>query len=100
MVERPTTHAKPTLPVRGREAPLLGGLDGLLVQTKHRIERPDDLHVADGAVLVDHTFHEHGALNLRAHRVGGVLRFDLVHHDRKGDPSAAAFVDGAGLRAG
>src|SRR5262245_7975366 len=56
------------------EPPLFRSLDGFLVETERRVERSYDLDAADAAIRQDDALEEHRALDLGAHRVGGVLR--------------------------
>ena len=77
----------------GTEAPLLGGLDGFLVETERAVEPADHLDAADGAIGHHHAFEPHGALHLRTHRIGGVGRLHLAHELRDGD--AVARTEGA-----
>ena len=70
------------------EPPLLGGPDGFLIETKGRVERPDDVDVADRAIREHNAFEQHRALHLGAHRFSGVLRFDFADHARQLDAVA------------
>src|SRR5262245_47402540 len=70
-------------PSTRRKAPLSGRFDRLLIEAERRIERPDDLHVPDRAIRLDDALKEHGALNFRAHRIGGVLRLDFAQDARQ-----------------
>jgi hypothetical protein len=45
--------------------------------------RSNDADLPDGAVLEDHGFEKNDALNLGAHRVGGVVRLDLANEARR-----------------
>jgi len=76
------------------EAPLLGSLDGFLVETESRIKRLRDVHVAHGTVGQHHGIHPHDALNLGPHGLSGVLRLllndDLGQLDTVAGPVHAA----------
>ena len=67
----------------GREAPLLGRLDRFLIEAEDRVERPDDLNVADRAVRPHDALEQDRALDLRAHRVRGVLRLHFAQDARQ-----------------
>src|SRR5688572_29929321 len=60
------------------EAPLTRGFDRFLVEAKGSIQRSNDAHVADGAVWLDDALEEYITLDLRAHRLCGVLGLDLL----------------------
>src|SRR5262245_16865194 len=66
-----------------RKAPLPCSLDGLVVQSKGRIERPDDLNISHRTVRPDRALQQHSALNFGAHRVARVLRLDLAENARE-----------------
>src|SRR6185503_13046041 len=83
----------------GREAPFSCGGDGLLIEAEGRVERTDDLHIADRAVRPDDALEQDRALDLRAHRVGGVLRPLFVQHARKRDAVAGPVDAAAGAAA-
>ena len=69
-------------PLAGREPPLPRGLDGLLIEAEARVERAHDLALAHRAVGCDHAVEHRGPLDLRAHRVGGVLRLHFAQQPR------------------
>src|SRR5207249_4907918 len=78
----------------GDEAPQLCSLDGFLVEAEGGIEGARDVAVGRRAVGADDAVDPGGALNLCAHRVGGVLRLHLFHHTRIGD-AAPELIDAA-----
>src|SRR5580765_1882785 len=67
------------------ESPLSGGLDRFLIEPECRIERLENLHIRHVAVGVDDALDQDGALDLRTHRVRGVIRFHLAQQPRHGD---------------
>ena len=85
------THAR-----AGREAPLSRRVDRFLIQAERRVERSDDLNVADAAVGFHDALEQHRALHLRAHRVGGVLRLHFAKHARQRDAVARTVHAAAG----
>ena len=62
----------------GREPPLAGGLDRFLIEAERGVERADHSDVAHRAVRLHDALEQHGALNLRAHRLRGVLRLHFM----------------------
>src|SRR5206468_5425285 len=80
----------------GREAPLPGGFDRLGIEAEGRVERADDLHVADRAVLLDDALEKNGPLHFGAHRVGGVRRLHFAEHARQHDAVARPIDAAAG----
>src|SRR5258708_1043349 len=58
------------------ELPLLGGFDGFFVEAVGRVERADDLDVADVAVFLNDRLDDNGAFDMR---VLGFLRVLGLH---------------------
>src|SRR4029453_19456183 len=56
----------------GAEPPAANRLHGFLIEAEGRIERADDLNLADAAVGQDDPLHHDDPLDLLAHRVTGV----------------------------
>src|SRR5688572_16327570 len=81
------------------EAPLLGGLDGFLIETERRVERLDDVYAADRAVCTHDTLEQDRTLDLRAHSVGGVLRLHLADDAWVDDAAPGAIHAAAGASA-
>src|SRR5262245_17472330 len=83
-------------PARARaEAPLLHRDDRLLIEAERRVERSRDLDAAriDRAVGEDDRFHLDDALQLRAHRIAGVVRLHFL--DQHGVRDAVARLERA-----
>jgi hypothetical protein len=75
------------IPARDK-SPLPHGLDRFLIQTEHRIERADDLNAPTLSGRFDDAFDLNTALNLRAHRVGRVLRLGISKQARTLDTAS------------
>jgi hypothetical protein len=80
----------------GKEAPFLGGPDGLLVEAEHGIERAQHTRVRTDAADLDHTFDQNRPLQPCTHGVGRVPRLRDVDRTRPGDAVAFSIDSAAG----
>src|SRR5437763_9843722 len=83
----------------GRELPLPRRFHGFLIEPERRVERAHDFDVAHGAVGLNDALQQHGALNLRAHRLGGVLRLHFLEKLRRLDAVAGSIGASTGAAA-
>ena len=66
----------------GLEPPLLGGFDSFLIEAECRVERSHDVDASNRSICKHNALEQNGALHFGAHRVCGVLRFDLAENPR------------------